>query len=372
MSDGPARYELEVSVFGPGIGECVVAHLGDGAWIVVDSCVHPRSKVPIAIDYLESLSVDIATQVRLVVATHWHDDHIKGLAETFEKAASAKFVNSAAYPLHQLTRLVSVGNWATPQSSATREYAAIFKILSERRGAGERSDAVGPIRALANRAILSLPAGTGRVVDAAVHALSPSDAICARSEEALSRALSVVNEKRRPAAPGANEHSVVLWLKIGVLDVLLGADLEHVPGSNEGWKDIIGSTARPLGMAFCFKVPHHGSTNADCPDCWTGLLREKPIAVVTPYSRSGLPRTTDLDRLCSRTSDVYLTSDASNFGLPRRENAVEKTLREVAVAGSRKAITGQQIGHVRVRCDARELGAVPNVAVFEGAKRRCA
>ena len=32
----PAPDELEVSLFGRGVGECAVVHLGSGEWLVVD------------------------------------------------------------------------------------------------------------------------------------------------------------------------------------------------------------------------------------------------------------------------------------------------------------------------------------------------
>src|SRR5260370_27238866 len=67
--------ELEVSLFGPGVGECVVVHLGLGEWLVVDSCVDPVSRKPVALNYLSELHVDVGKAVKQVVAKHWHDDH---------------------------------------------------------------------------------------------------------------------------------------------------------------------------------------------------------------------------------------------------------------------------------------------------------
>ena len=69
ISEPPNLHELEVSVFGPGVGECIVAHVGDGDWIVVDSCINRESQEPVALEYLKSLHVDIPSRVRLVVAT---------------------------------------------------------------------------------------------------------------------------------------------------------------------------------------------------------------------------------------------------------------------------------------------------------------
>lgn len=75
----PASQEMEVSIFGPGFGECVVLHFGNNDWGVVDSCLHPASRLPTALHYLEALKVDVSQSVRFVTATHWHDDHMHGI-----------------------------------------------------------------------------------------------------------------------------------------------------------------------------------------------------------------------------------------------------------------------------------------------------
>ena len=51
VTQPPCHDELEVSIFGPGIGESVVVHLGYGDWIVVDSCLNPRTRLPAALEY---------------------------------------------------------------------------------------------------------------------------------------------------------------------------------------------------------------------------------------------------------------------------------------------------------------------------------
>ena len=95
-NDKPLSDEVEVSVFGPGVGECIICHLGQSRWLVVDSFLNFESKRPIAIDYLERLNVDISKDVALVVASHWHDDHIRGLAQVVEASEQARFACSAA------------------------------------------------------------------------------------------------------------------------------------------------------------------------------------------------------------------------------------------------------------------------------------
>jgi hypothetical protein len=211
-----------------------------------------------------------------------------------------------------------------------REYSGIIAVLKQRKEKGETPSAVGPIPAVANRKLLALTAAD-RSVGAEVFSLSPADGVFNRAQAEVRDALSAIKKGMRLARQGPDQLCVVLWLKVGVLNILLGADLEHVSGTTEGWKAIISAGERPEGRAAFFKVPHHGSKNADCPECWTDLLSEQPIAILTPYALSNLPQPADILRLCGRTGRIFLTSDPKLYSLPRRDNALEKTLREVAI-----------------------------------------
>ena len=342
----------------------MLVHIGDGDWIVVDSCIDRRTGRPVALDYLKSLQVNVATRVKLVVATHWHDDHIRGLAEILLAAENAGFVNSAAYDFKQLLRVVKLSNRVTPQASATQEYDRITELLDHRLHAGLKHEKVGPIPALANKKLLALTHGE-RTVPAEIFALSPSDAAYYLAKAELGAALSTVQSGRRPVTQGPNQLSIVLWLKVGVLEILLGADLEHVSAPTRGWLAITRSGERPIGRASFFKVPHHGSQNADCSECWAELLSPAPIAVLTPHAPSRLPTRADIERLCSRSPSVYLTSDPVSFPVPRRDNAVEKTIRGMVI--KRRALSGQ-MGHVRLRCNAVTAGQLPEVQLNNGAR----
>jgi len=86
-SGQPAPDEIEVCVFGPNYGECVALHLGNGNWAVVDSCLHEGE--PVAIAYLRALGLNPAQSIRVVIATHWHDDHYKGLSRIIADAPAA-------------------------------------------------------------------------------------------------------------------------------------------------------------------------------------------------------------------------------------------------------------------------------------------
>lgn len=92
----PANDEFELVILGPGIGESIVAHLGNDEWIIIDSCVFPGHDEPAPLLYLRQIGVDASQAVKRVLATHWHDDHIKGIGAVFRECQSAKFAMSGA------------------------------------------------------------------------------------------------------------------------------------------------------------------------------------------------------------------------------------------------------------------------------------
>lgn len=76
----PRPDQVEVTLLGPGFGESILVHIGDNHWIIIDSCIDSDTGSPAAITYLEGLGVDPGEAVKVIVATHWHDDHIGGIS----------------------------------------------------------------------------------------------------------------------------------------------------------------------------------------------------------------------------------------------------------------------------------------------------
>ena len=113
-----------------------------------------------------------------------------------------------------------------------------------------------------------------------------------------------------------------------------------------------------------FKVPHHGSENADSPDVWEKLLIQDPFAVVTPFTggQVRLPGDSDLERLSGRTSKLYCTT-AGTGKPPNRDPAVERRMR---ILSDRRVIAGQP-GHVRLRWSATTKVGKPEIELFNGA-----
>lgn len=96
---------MELHVFGPGYGESLLIHAGHNQWPIVDSCKRSRTARPATIEWLEHIGLDPSQVVTHVVATHWHDDHVRGMGETLESCRSARFVCSSALLSEELLAL---------------------------------------------------------------------------------------------------------------------------------------------------------------------------------------------------------------------------------------------------------------------------
>ena len=343
----PQPSEVEVSLFGPGYGECVVVHLGAGEWLVVDSCQWRKGEggeyeqaAPVA--YLRRLGVDIASQVKMVVASHWHDDHIRGLSGVVEAAMGASFFCAAALTREEFLTLVFAHEpGAMMKSSGIREFARVLEVGKERmRWAGESK---------------RLYQRSPRAEDAAVEvwSLAPTDATLTAALTQFAGLLSEQYQQgalRRLPVVQPNNAAVVLWIKVGRRMILLGADLEEA-GSLRGWSAILAAAGRPQGAASLFKVPHHGSENAHHPGVWGEMLSGQPVAVLTPFNlgKVHLPKRSDVERILEQAGEAHVTSRPRPAAAPKRSGALARSLRE-----STEYIRAAEppIGQVRARAAA--------------------
>lgn len=349
-TDAPAADAIEVSLFGPGVGECVVVHLGAGDWLVVDSCVEASGRA-VALEYLAALGVE-PTSIRLVIATHWHDDHTRGLAEVVEAATGAGFVCSGALRRDEFLSLIAAApsvRRTTKLGSGVDEMTAILDRL--------RQTGRHPTWATSNQLLL-------RTVMAELTSLSPSSATLTRSLigfAAMAPKLKAALRTVPNVSP--NETSVVLHLQCEQAVVLLGADLEVTNSKDAGWHAIVASTARPQSRASTYKVAHHGSKTADLDEIWRVLVDTQPASLVSPFTRSRLPTNEDVERLKAVSGRLAQTG-RSEVQPVRRDRAVERTVARMA----KKPPTPRRgrMGQVRVRLN-RATGAVSSVETFGAA-----
>lgn len=291
--------------------------LADGTWILVDSCID-RAGEPRALQYLNGLGVAPARDVRLVVATHWHDDHIRGMAKLVTACDNAVFC--CAGVLCEEEFLAVVGTYGPHRvpgtNSGVRELYEVFSWLS--------ATAKKPRFALADSRIFLQGA-------CEIWTLSPNSATFLNFLRQVGSLLPDQGQTRgRIPGLSPNKVSVVLWINIGDVALLLGSDMEK-----SGWADIHHSTTRPVGKASVFKIPHHGSANANEPEVWRRMLENDPWALLAPWRRGGrfLPNTHDVQRILSCTPNAYSTAQGSQITAPRtrRHPMVDRTIREFGI-----------------------------------------
>jgi hypothetical protein len=200
-----------------------------------------------------------------------------------------------------------------------------------------------------------------------VTALSPADATVNLAFHEIAQTIGAGATRRRVVSQEANEVAVALWVECGEIRVLLGADLESGRDPRTGWRGIVASNTRPEGKALIFKIPHHGSSNADHPPVWTHLLEDNPLCVLTPYAagRKPLPDPADVERLRARTTRAFITHPPRGPRLSGISPTVERIAKQVAP--DIRDIEGP-MGQVSIRIPIPGPGD-PDIEIFGRAQR---
>jgi hypothetical protein len=299
------------------------------------------------LNYLADLGVDVATAVRLVVITHWDDDHVAGIAEVVEQASTATVVCSAALNRKDIVEFVFAQERAKgPLGSGVDELRTVLRTC------GARGEEI--VWAKANLPLHPRPPGDAP----SVVALSPSENAVARSVESLIEAATGAKSTvpRRYRAPeGPNGASVACFVRHGDFGALLGADLTNSKNPQTGW-DAVLTYAKPPRLASIVKVPHHGSDGAHNDRMWDELLTEDVVALLTPWAKADgfLPTQNDLERLKSVSERLFLTA-APALKRIDKDPEVERLIRRLH--GERlEELVGW--GHIRARSTGGEEWSV--------------
>ena len=338
-------------------------HLGKGDWITVDSCKDQPSGEHPLLAYFAEIGVDVSTQVHRVVGTHAHDDHVAGIADLFAAAKSARFVSSSAVTSREFFASVRADEniEAEIAQSVRSEYRGVFTEVRRR---GRRRTADKPMM----RAVEQLPiwtrAGSSGAPHALVLALSPSHHAVTRALDRLAEGTAKAGQRRKLSGGDPNEFAVALWVEVGDLAVLLGADLLNGP-SGCGWEAVMGWHS-PVGRASVLKVPHHGSPNAHYDPMWSGLLTDDVVSLVAPYRGSQTPRPSpsDMARICALSSSAWSTASTK---LPAPTKAVRSTRAAMVEVAKNVREPYGQVGQARARWSADR--AAWDIVTFPPARR---
>ncbi len=343
LANPPQADEIEVSVFGPGFGECIVAHLTEQTWVVIDSCLDARTKEPAALVYFEKIGVDATKDVRFVISTHWHDDHIRGIGKVFGKCESAKFVCAHGLQSEEFRKLVCLySRFFSAGGPGVDEMNQVTSTLKKR----QKPNALVSPKFVSEGTIV-LEQRANQIL---VKALSPSSAACLASIAKFAESLLPKEDQRRSRVPlmEPNDLAVVLTIKVADLPFLLGSDLEEDGRAGLGWQAVLDQFCETDNSHEGFKISHHGSETGHHPEVWPKMMKQYAWATLTPYlhGKKPLPSMQDVERICSLTPAAFITAPSSTIKYSHPDLVVRRQLREMNVSIVEE---GARQGHVRLR-----------------------
>ncbi|QNF31307.1 MBL fold metallo-hydrolase (plasmid) [Adhaeribacter swui] len=343
LLDKPNADILEISLFGTGggYGESIVIHFPQNKWIVIDSCIDPTKKLNIPLTYLTSVGVNL-NDVKFIIATHWHNDHILGLSDIVEKCQNAELVFARPTDQQKFARLVSLDTKKSSNSQSTSEYSACIKLTKER---GYKLKEAISDRVLFSERIDGIPLE--------LISLSPSDYANHLFDLEISELMNnfgAANKKIIYTSP--NFRSIVLLVKAGSHRAILGADLEVGNDERLGWKHIISNTVLIDEKATLFKIPHHGSDNGYSDDIWKKLVANNPKTGITPWNRNTkLPNAKMLSLYSELSDSLYITSPNIDLRRKKKDRRIERLLDHF---GAKVKEISFSFGQVRYRASIKD------------------
>lgn len=368
----PSPNEIEISVFGPGYGESILIHAGHGKWLIIDSCIDPSSSQPAPLKYLHAIGADTSRDVVFIVATHWHDDHIRGMSIILNECINAQFGCSIALRDKEFLTLAAL--YAKDQDQGypgSREMFESLQIASVRKLNGERPSIkwAQSDRILWNDGI-TYNDQVGFTPTSLV-ALSPSDEMTKKSVQTIACAVSAATKgmppsKLIPFLP--NDAAVALRFEAGCHSVLLGSDLESSNDPLIGWRAVLSSALGKNRTSSVYKTSHHGSLSGDHNAIWNELLIKQPISITTPFNhgRHTIPTINDRMRILSKTRKAFISAHPDKKVKPKKIRS-PKVEMFINSAAKTRCLSVANVGHVRWRAPMDEIEHTGSIELFNGA-----
>jgi hypothetical protein len=326
LGSRPPPQIVEVTVMGPGFGESIVVHIGDNEWLIVDSCREKGEVVPAPLKYLRSIGVDAATAVKFVVATHWDQDHITGMADVIKECKSANFLAAKVFHKEEFQHFIE-GQDIGEYDRGVKDIRGAFEAL--------RKTNRSVVGAAPGKLVMKREAGVnGASFNFEMLSLSPSDKEFDLFLQELALQMPAnFGPLEVAVARTPNLSSVVVGLKWDGYSALLGADMETRAEPDRGWNAVIDECNTVLfSGAEVVKLPHHGSSTAHHDGMWSQILRPSPIGVIAPFGKGAAdtrpPTVADIQRVKSKASCLFVTAPHSSAKGPSRDPAVTRGFRE--------------------------------------------
>lgn len=288
-----------VRVFGPGTGESVVIGFPENRWVVVD-CLRQAGINPVR-DFLESRH---ATRVDLLVLTHPHADHYRGMIDIldhFEVGSLWKYPGQSVREIHAWRDLAKAAGDPTRMEEAD-ELARLFRTIEDR----VVRRRISPHTCHESGLEFIVPENQ----DHWVRSIGPAERDHFFYDRAVIRLFDEDGKLRAdPGAPDPNTVSCALVVRLHGVRVLLGGDVLAGGAPDLGWKHLHPLHQEILRGCGLIKASHHGSEGAyHAP---LSLECSGAEVVVTPFRSSSLPRASGLQLLSADARRLVVSAAPS-------------------------------------------------------------
>lgn len=313
-------FQITLLGTGGGYGESVVVKLCDQNWFVIDSCVNPYSKEILPLKYLEDNNVDLENDVKLIVCSHWHDDHIKGLDVLLDKCKNAKFVFAVIEDFPKYLKYLDIDSRDDKgSSSTTTTFMHCMEIIKSRKGV--------IVSAQQDKLLMRIERPR---VKAEVFCLTPTDDMLKRFQQMLPEIFKDAaksNIRLHPFEP--NDIATVLMMEVNGHVAILGGDLEE-DAKYRQWTYILDNSVALDGKSFSMiKIPHHGSETGFSERLWTEFACDAVTACMTSFNHGKvhLPMDEMVERYKGLATYLYLT--VANTQKITRGKTLDKAIKKL-------------------------------------------
>ena len=323
---------IEVHVFGAKIGESIVLRWPGQVWGVVDNYT-PTLKRPESNPVVGFLKERGVTHLEFLCLTHPHDDHYKGMSHLLEAYRPDRvWLFGSSTHRHLYSKVAEVLQAAAESkhmdADTSENVDELVRILDHIQADYADSDRVP--RLDVRRLQLGLPLlECNSIPPVRITALGASGGRTLEYENTLVKCFTADGRCLVEELPRVNHNMISggVLIEYGKARIILGGDID-----TEAWQETLRTMPPERLNSSLVKASHHGSVTGYCPGLWQRFSPGRTaIAVITPYSKQGLPSAEGLAHISHHAQSTLSASvRASALATDWDDNALDTRFQGVS------------------------------------------